>query len=64
MIWTVWCVTVIMAVLFEPVISRPNSRDSFGTHFGMEPARVDFAATIVFDFDIIEFSDRRTRVLD
>ena len=63
MMCTVWWATVCNAVLLEPVISRPNSRDSLATTFGMEPARVDLAPTIVFDFAISEFSDRRARVL-
>ena len=52
-------------MLFELVISRPNSRDSLATTLGMEPPRVDLGALIVFDyFEISGFSDSLTRVLE
>jgi len=64
MIVTVCWVMACRAVLFELVISRPNSRDSLATLLGIEVARVDFAAWSVFDFETNGFSESLTRVLE
>jgi len=49
MIFTVYWLTACIAVLFELVISRPNSRVSFAMNLGIDPARV-VKAMSVFDF--------------